>query len=198
MIVESINSDNFNVNYLKNMTGSMSYNNSGADTPLHNMSLERSPQNDTLELSFKSKSKSNFQEVKDYDIAEIDKRVSESKPAWYDIRQKHAVKGNGIDVEVKDGLSGRNVSGKICDQEVDLTITNSGFDLAKGKIKGTINGQEVKLKYQGTKNGVAIDGLQQSDSDILSRLALIVSAKIYDDIKEDNEMAEAAIITGMI
>ena len=70
--------------------------------------------------------------------------------------------------------------------------------MAKGKITGTINGQNVKLKYQATENGLAIDGLQQSDSDLLTRLALIVSSKIYDDIKTDSDMAAAAIITGSI
>ena len=194
MAIEAINNNAFNVNYLKDMKRNISYNQNSTNVSLFNSPMERSPQTDTL--SFKAKS--NFQEVSDKDLAIVDEQVKGSTPAWYDITKKHTVKGNGIDVNVKDGLSGRNVVGNICNQDVNLTISNSGLDLAKGKITGTINGQNVKLKYQATKNGLAIDGLQQSDSDLLTRLALIVSSKIYDDIKTDSDMAAAAIITGSI
>lgn len=159
--------------------------------------LERTPVTDEVQFS----SVANRLEISDKDIENFAKSVEDSKRSWYDITQKHTLKGNGLDVLIKETLNGRSIEGKICGKEVNLKIGGSGLDflrLDKGCIKGTVGEQKINVRYKGTKNGLELLGLPKTQEDITMQLAIIISEKIQDDIATDNAMAAGAIMSGKV
>ncbi|MBQ8460602.1 hypothetical protein IJ541_10965 [bacterium] len=159
--------------------------------------LERSPNTDRVDLTTQTGS---F-EISNKTLENFEKYVIDSKRAWYDITNRHTLKGMGLDLIIQEKFNGRSVKGKICGKETELKFYNPGlFDflrLDKGGLKGNIDGRPVNIKYSTTKNGIKLEGLPEDYSDIKMHLGLVIAEKIYDDIAADEAMAAGAIMSGM-
>lgn len=112
----------------------------------NNVSLERTPQNDSVTL----KGVSNQQEQIQYNFTLDDIQATEKK---YNFKKKflsstYKMTGKGVDLTIKDGfLGGRTIKGTVDGKDVNLKL-KTDFGLVssdKVKISGQIGNDDVKL-----------------------------------------------------
>lgn len=131
------------------------------------------------------------------DISTLEKAVSYKSPSFFSFSKNYKMTGAGFDVEYSDGfLKKRSVKGKIQGKNVDLKVSSDLFSMftPSGTITGTIDGREVNITYEKTKEGLKMDGIQQEDADITSHLALLSTGRIKQDKTEMN----ASVMAGMV
>lgn len=147
----------------------------------NNVSLERTPQNDSVTL----KGVSNQQEQIQYNFTLDDIQATEKK---YNFKKKflsstYKMTGKGVDLTIKDGfLGGRTVKGTVDGKDVNLKL-KTDFGLVssdKVKISGQIGNNDVKLTMKpklgiwgGFKEGELSGEMNSGDKNLLPIIASI-------------------------
>ena len=147
----------------------------------NNVSLERTPQNDSVTL----KGASNQQEQIQHYFTLADIQATEKK---YTYKKKFLsstfnMKGNGVDLTIKDGfLGGRTIKGTVDGKDVNLQMaTDLGLVSSdKVKISGQIGNNGVKLAMKpklgiwgGFKEGELSGEMNSGDKNLLPIIAAI-------------------------
>lgn len=147
----------------------------------NNVSLERTPQKDSVTL----KGVSNQQEQIQHNFTLDDIKATEKK---YNFKKKfmsptYKMTGKGVDLTIKDGfLGGRTVKGTVDGKDVNLKL-KTDFGLVssdKVKISGQIGNNDVELAMKpklgfwgGFKEGELSGEMNSGDKNLLPILASI-------------------------
>ena len=147
----------------------------------NNVSLERTPQNDSVTL----KGASNQQEQIQHNFTLDDIKATEKK---YNFKKKflsstYKMTGKGVDLTIKDGfLGGRTIKGTVDDKDVNLKL-KTDFGLVssdKVKISGQIGNNDVELAMKpklgiwgGFKEGELSGKMNSGDKNLLPIIASI-------------------------
>ncbi len=147
----------------------------------NNVSLERTPQNDSVTL----KGASNQQEQIQHNVTLDDLKATEKK---YNFKKKflsstYKMTGKGVDLTIKDGfLGGRTIKGTVDGKDVNLKMATD-FGLVssdKVKISGQIGNNDVKLAMKpklgfwgGFKEGELSGEMNSGDKNLLPIIAAI-------------------------
>lgn len=147
----------------------------------NNVSLERTPQNDSVTL----KDASNQQEQIQHNFTLDDIQATEKK---YNFKKKflsstYKMTGKGVDLTIKDGfLGGRTIKGTVDGKDVNLKMaTDLGLVSSdKVKISGQIGNNDVKLAMKpklgfwgGFKEGELSGEMNSGDKNLLPIIASI-------------------------
>lgn len=147
----------------------------------NNVSLERTPQNDSVTL----KGASNQQEQIQHNFTLDDIKATEKK---YNFKKKflsstYKMTGKGVDLTIKDGFwGGRTIKGTVDDKDVNLKL-KTDFGLVssdKVKISGQIGNNDVELAMKpklgiwgGFKEGELSGKMNSGDKNLLPIIASI-------------------------
>lgn len=147
----------------------------------NNVSLERTPQNDSVTL----KGASNQQEQIQHNFTLDDIKATEKK---YNFKKKfmsstYKMTGKGVDLTIKDGFfGGRTIKGSAYGKEINLKL-KTDFGLVssdKVKISGQIGNNDVELAMKpklgfwgGFKEGELSGEMNSGDKNLLPIIASI-------------------------
>lgn len=136
----------------------------------------------------------NSKEVHNSVIEAIAESSNVQKSPSFNLTNKHDIIGDNFNISIKDTMNYRKVNGTIKNNELDLKLGSNFWSLSKGEIKGSINGENVEIKYSMTDKGIKLEGLPDSMDIIKDYIAFIALQKIRRDIQVDHEMAMGAMM----